>query len=172
MWILFNRPFRGVVWCSAKKNRWRHKQCLHSATMSHYRFSVRGCFARSTGDYASSRQKRLWTGVCLRQTLLRLETCLTRAKLALRASGGTTDSIHTFVLCSMSRCLLLGSGGLIWPGSWCSEDDPTRMTSSCLACCTMNTMCKCRPHPPSCIALTVVVFIGSGAEIVPLVLIS
>ena len=50
----------------------------------------------------------------------------------------------------LSRCLLLRSFGLLAPGSWCSEDDPTRMTSSCLACCTMNTICKRRPHPPSC----------------------
>ena len=27
LWNLCNRPFRGVVWCSAKRNRWRHKRC-------------------------------------------------------------------------------------------------------------------------------------------------
>ena len=41
------------------------------------------------------------------------------------------------------------------------------VTSSCPGCCTVNPMCKCRPHPRLCTTLTVVLFIGSGAEFVP-----
>ena len=72
-------------------------------------------------------KERLWTGVCLRQTLLRLEPVFDTCEVGTsRLLAVPLTQFTPLCRARLSRCLLLRSCGLLWPGSWRSEDDPTR----------------------------------------------
>ena len=137
MWYPF---FRGVVWCSARRNRWRHKRFCHNVPASDPRHVVASLEAQGTMPVDA--KERLWTGVCLRQTLLRLETVFdTSEVITSRLLAVPLTQLTPLCRARLSRCLLLRSCGLLWPGCWCSEDDPTRSDLVVSSIVALRTQC-------------------------------
>ena len=122
LWNLYNRLFRGVVLCLARSNTCRHKRCWHFATMSQARSTARGCFARSSKDHASWRQRATVDWSVFATDAAPSRDCSWHVR-SWHFEALSVPLTQSTPLCRarFSRCLLLRSCVLLWPGSWCRE---------------------------------------------------